>query len=318
MREGTQTEEDVSFLNKCVVKKENYNFNNNHLYLAATNAEVNDYNLTRLEMLETTLYSIKTIVKYNNRISTRQPPVSADMSIRNCPLQETLHLKLGAEVVLTVNLDTKDGLCNGAMGSIVDFDFDSSTNAIMRVYVEFHNSQVGQERQKSYNLLSNRFPNRSITPIEKIEREFSISGEEYTKNAHSRAINFPLKLSWASTVHRVQGSTIKQPRKLVINTSKVFEGGMCYVMMSRVQTIDQLIIIDAVNDSKIYPSTKAIQELEKMNGKVKETINTNKIQTVLSVATMNIRTIRKHFIDLIDEPNITKNDIICLQEQCLL
>ena len=84
------------------VQKENYNFNNNHLYLAATNAEVNDYNLTRLEMLETTLYSIKAIVKHNKRISTRQPPVSADMSIRNCPLQETLHLKLGTEVVLTV------------------------------------------------------------------------------------------------------------------------------------------------------------------------------------------------------------------------
>ena len=93
---------------------------------------------------------------------------------------------------------------------------------------------------------------------------------------------------------------------------------MCYVMMSRVQTIDQLIIIDSVNESKLYPSRKAIQELEKMNEKIKGNVYTNMKESVLSVATMNIRTIRKHFNDLVGEPNITENDVICLQQTCLL
>ena len=47
--------------------------------------------------------------------------------------------------------------------------------------------------------------------------------------------------------------------------SKVFEAAQSYVMLSRVQELEQLIVIDSVQKEKIYPSQSAMNELEKMN-----------------------------------------------------
>ena len=46
---------------------------------------------------------------------------------------------------------------------------------------------------------------------------------------------------------------IKTPMKLVVDLSKVFEAAQAYVMLSRVQELDQLIILDSLPQKKIYP-----------------------------------------------------------------
>ena len=98
--------------------------------------------------------------------------------------------------------------------------------------------------------------------------------------------------------------------------STVFEAAQTYVMLSRVQELQQLIIIDSVNTEKIYPSSLAMDELDNMNAKV----NYSKIDTVLldlNLVSLNIRSLRKHFVDLIKEPEVVNCDVILVQQTCL-
>ena len=103
---------------------------------------------------------------------------------------------------------------------------------------------------------------------------------------------------------------------LIVDMSKVFEAAQTYVMLSRVQELEQLIIIESVKREKIYPSTSAINELEKMN---KKAINSNKDLKLydLKMVSLNIRSLKKHMIDLIKEPAIVRAEVILVQQTCL-
>ena len=45
----------------------------------------------------------------------------------------------------------------------------------------------------------------------------------------------------------------------------IFEEAQGYVMLSRVQELSQALIIGELNPAKLYPSVKALKELERMN-----------------------------------------------------
>jgi len=53
--------------------------------------------------------------------------------------------------------------------------------------------------------------------------------------------------------------------KVAQDVKNIFEEAQGYVMFSRVQELKQLYIIDEFNPNKIYPSTKALKELDRMN-----------------------------------------------------
>ena len=68
------------------------------------------------------------------------------------------------------------------------------------------------------------------------------------------ATQFPLRLAFAATAHKVQGQTVKKPNHLVLNLKTVREAAQAYVMLSRVQELNQLFILDSVYANKIYSS----------------------------------------------------------------
>ena len=51
---------------------------------------------------------------------------------------------------------------------------------------------------------------------------------------------FPLKLAWGSTGHKVQGITIKKGTNVVIHGHKKIPNGMYYLMLSRAEEIEQI------------------------------------------------------------------------------
>ena len=87
-------------------------------------------------------------------------------------------------------------------------------------------------------------------------------------------------------------------------------------MLSRVQELEQLIIINAVNEEKIYPSSQALLELDKMNLKALNRTREN-ITSGFKLISLNIRSLKKHLSDLIGEPSIKGSHVILVQQTCL-
>ena len=65
------------------------------------------------------------------------------------------------------------------------------------------------------------------------------------------AIQFPLKLAYAATAHKIQGHTVKKPSSIVADLETCFQDSMAYVMLSRIESLSQLYIINSIPIDKL-------------------------------------------------------------------
>ncbi|XP_035490514.1 ATP-dependent DNA helicase PIF1 isoform X1 [Scophthalmus maximus] len=128
------------------------------------------------------------------------------------PVSRLIQLKVGAQVMLTKNLDVSRGLVNGARGVVVAFD--SGKHGLPRV----------------------RFL-CGVTEVLKPERwVFKSSG-----GIHLSRQQLPLKLAWAISIHKSQGMTLDC---VEISLARVFESGQAYVALSRARSLEGLRVMD--------------------------------------------------------------------------
>ena len=101
-----------------------------------------------------------------------------------------------------------------------------------------------------------------------------------------------------------------------MDLTKVFEAAQAYVMLSRVQELEQLYILNLVPSEKIYPSSQALEELKRMN---EIALNKKNIMEACDdrIISINIRSLRSHFEDLINEAQIANCDVLLVQQTCL-
>ena len=108
---------------------------------------------------------------------------------------------------------------------------------------------------------------------------------------------------------------MKKGTNLVIHWHKRLPPAMAYVMMGRVQDLENLYIANDFDARKIRCNKKALEEairIEKISLSWK-----CKDACFLSVASMNIRSLPKHFKDLKADYKMMQKDLICLQETWL-
>ena len=148
-----------------------------------------------------------------------KPKTNNAGNISNTPFQNELKLKLGAKVMLTYNIDTSDGLTNGARGDLIGISEDEKGN-ISKLIVKFEIESFGRERRRRNQGISKKFPGG--TPIEKVNFPFSISKSKKSVINTVNVIQFPIKLAFACTAHKIQGATIPKPMKLVIYVMNIW------------------------------------------------------------------------------------------------
>ena len=64
--------------------------------------------------------------------------------------------------------------------------------------------------------------------------------KKQTNNQIMTAIQFPLKLSFACTAHKMQDVTVSKPNSLVLDLRHILEPAQANIMLSRVQALNQL------------------------------------------------------------------------------
>ena len=76
--------------------------------------------------------------------------------------------------MLTYNIDTCDSLTNGTFGEIRGIELDQN-NEVSRIIVQFDNDVSGRERRKNCSELQQKYKPLAVTPIDKIEFQYSLS-----------------------------------------------------------------------------------------------------------------------------------------------
>ena len=174
----------------------------------------------------------------------KHPPATEQERIRNSEqwmAPEKLKLKIGAQVMLIMNLDTSKGLCNGATGTVIGFDL-VDRNPIVRFHVHtFYDDAEpidGAPMVKGVAVKSP--PKRSLLTrvvIETIKPSTWCSWMGNQQIASREQI--PLILAWAITIHKSQGMTLEHSK---VSVDDIFEKGQFYVAISRSRTMDGLVL----------------------------------------------------------------------------
>ena len=167
-------------------------------------------------------------------------------------------------------------------------------------------------RRKSFDYES-KYP--GATPIEKMEVTFSLSKDFGEASSCANAINFPLCLCYASTAHKIQGSTVKEPNSLILDLDCWTQPAMIYVMLSRIQSLEQLFILEVLPIEKIVPYQQSLMELQRLRA-LDISVRSN-TRSVTSIVSLNTRSLPKHIEDIRSYEKLWSADVLCLQETWL-
>lgn len=147
---------------------------------------------------------------------------------KNVSCNTTLSLCLHAQVILLKNVDFDRHLVNGSRGVIIGFDDDLPI-------VKFLNGAIETIDYQTWSIRDDD------------------SGIQMTRK------QLPLKLGYALTAHRSQGSSLDLVEVDIGKT--IFEAGQAYVALSRVRSLDGLYIIDFEPSSvRAHPKVVAFYE----------------------------------------------------------
>ena len=317
IRVGEQTEEDLTILQERVRPTGHLDMLG-AMVIASTHAIVNMHNDLCLQQLAGDIVSVEALNSHSN-IPNFQPRLhKKKRTIDPTPYLQTLSVKIGSRVMLVANIDVRDLLCNGSIGTLEGMVKDRNDQVTVMM-VKFDCEDSGMEMRRCHPRLSKSFP--GCTPIMKQVHKYSTS--KSTKGVKSKVATvhqFPLILSFASTTHKIQGQTIAAPRKVAIDLRSVFGANQAYVMMGRVQQLEQLFLIGSLAEAKIYADKGAKDQLEVLKAR---SLNRNppvwerEYGQSAKVYCHNICSLRDKMDDVKLDPVLLGADVVILLETWL-
>ena len=139
----------------------------------------------------------------------------------------------------------------------------TESGEIAKLIVEFQNANVGKESRKKHPKIESKYPRGTV--IEKVSFGYSIARKAVTGSSKATVIQFPLKIAYAITAHKIQGQTIAKPLKVALDISSIFEDAQAHVMLSRVEEFEQIFILDELPEKNIRASRIKINKSKYTN-----------------------------------------------------
>jgi len=229
LRNNKITSDNVNFLNKFVQPNFDLKTNKGFITLTTHNKKADTINTKSLTDLEGNSKRYKALIV-------------DDFPEKIFPLEEYLELKIGAQIMFIKNdLSLEKKFFNGKMGFIKSITVDE-------IWVHFPDEKVTIEVEK-YEWQNIRY---YVNPMTK----------EIEEEVLGTFVQYPIKLAWAITVHKSQGLTFD---RAALDVSQVFLPGQAYVALSRLRSLDGLILLSPLqmngisNDDDVmtYATNKA-------------------------------------------------------------
>ncbi|MDI1316872.1 helix-turn-helix domain-containing protein [Flavobacterium sp.] len=233
LRNNRITTENVNFLNKFVQPNFDLKTNKGYITLTTHNNKADTINTQSLNDLDGICKRYKA-------------QIVDDFPEKIFPLEEYLELKVGAQIMFIKNdLSFEKKFFNGKMGFIKSITAEE-------IWVHFPDENVTIEVER-YEWQNIRY---YVNPMTK----------EIEEEVLGTFVHYPIKLAWAITVHKSQGLTFD---KAALDVSQVFLPGQAYVALSRLRSLDGLILLSPLqmngisNDDDVmdYATNKASTDI---------------------------------------------------------
>jgi len=163
----------------------------------------------------------------------------ADSLSKEMPAE--VRLKVGAQVMLTRNKDLDRNLVNGSRGVVIGFERSKDNNS--------NNIDAGGTTTMLPVVRFDCGVVTSLAPVEALRYN-----PEGGPGCLARS-QIPLKLAWAITVHKSQGTTLT---RALLDISSAFEYGQCYVALSRVRSLEGLWLVKPARLANIKVSPQVL------------------------------------------------------------
>lgn len=319
---GTMTLDDIHLLKSRIVSDENSDTIGDAIRIFRSNAEVDAYNAKVLASL-TTEGAIANAYDYcvgDGLVSIREKVLN---NVKNLKTTETyglplkIDLKVGAKYMMTVNIDTEDGLVNGACGILMLIDYGTlqKTNETVpcRLWIKFNEEKTGRKaRANFHNVMLARSIDSSLTPIESVTRQINTRSTNFKVERKQ----FPLVPSEAMTIYKSQGGTYE---KVVVNLKKGLTRSELYVACSRATKASGLYLFGDFVPPKPPERNDAVALMfknmtsERMLKFSLEFPEENQ-QESFFIMFHNVQSLTKHILDIRFDKTFQHAAVICLVE----
>ncbi|CAF1331247.1 unnamed protein product [Rotaria sordida] len=291
--------EDRDSLEKCHRRYLHKEYHSEALHLFARNAQVDAHNE---EMIEKICTNIRTFYE----VDSNDKEIKQNESKHTKKINKSLRLAKNARVMMTKNICVNDGLANGVTGHIVEF-VENDYAHVSHIIIKCDSPKVGRLHRVSCPHCHGR------DTICVIRENDSIDQQDFDVRSKKAIKQFPLRLSWAMTIHKAQGITVDQ---VVISTKDFFGSGMGYTALSRVRTLEGLFLID-VHFDKFYCNENVDRVLSQMKEMKRKAPIFRDSSEFLNILFHNIEGLKCNFNAFRNHHVTQKADLICLAETWL-
>ncbi len=234
IRNNTVTKEHITQLNTRHDPSYRSTHESMEISLMTTNSMADEMNATMLEALEGKEYLFGA-------------QVEGDFEKKAYPADETLRLKVGAQVMMQNN-DMSGRWINGTMGVVVSIEEEQVGDSAALAALSHAWGEAPQPATTSAPPLT-KIKIRLQDGIEVIVMPHTWDMYEFHYNKKSNSVEsesigsftqYPLRLAWAVTIHKAQGKTFD---RVVLDIGRgTFAPGQLYVALSRCTTFEGLIL----------------------------------------------------------------------------
>jgi hypothetical protein len=235
LRNNEPTLQDIEELNKHYMSPEAINNLSEVITLTTHNYKADELNQKALRELKTPSHILKA-------------SIDGDFPESMYPVLYELELKEGAQIMFTKNDNEGKMYFNGKLATVTSISGDD-IEVMMAGTHELYilKKEVWENKKYTVN-----------TYTQDLDEELIGGFEQY-----------PIKLAWAITVHKSQGLTFD---KAIIDVGEAFADGQVYVALSRLRSLDGLILRTLI-DPNVISTDKKVVSFTQTNNRPEELVS---------------------------------------------
>jgi hypothetical protein len=230
LRDNRAVEEDIRTLNNHFKTEEEIKNLEDTVTITTHNYKADAHNQKELQELKSPSHFF-------------EAKIEKDFPEHLYPLPKKLELKDGAQIMFIKNDSSGNGAYyNGKMAKIKSIEEDE-----IKV--------VMTENKMTYILKRELWENKRYIINE--------STKELEEDIIGTYEQYPIKLAWAVTVHKSQGLTFD---KAIIDVGQAFAPGQVYVALSRLRSLDGLVLRTRIQNNVIYSDHEVVNFTQSSKG----------------------------------------------------